>query len=238
LTTISEPMLVKLRNMVGDDRRVVLIPDWIHQSLQQEIDRQRTNGPSVRANRRLLYCGNLGVKQGLPQFLESVKCARSGWNLRIYGGGAQAVSLRMATSGADGVEIADVLPEAEYVAALLETSACVITQQTGVGANFLPSKLLPALATATPVLAVCDQDSPLGREVRAGGFGEVIPPGDVGALSDVLSRWCETPALLAEFSCKALQWSGRYSRESVLGCYEAELRSLMVGDNQKRQISR
>lgn len=43
-------------------------------------------------------------------------------------------------------------------------------------ANFLPSKLLPALATGTLLLAVCDFKSPLDKEVLDGGFGGVIAP--------------------------------------------------------------
>ena len=45
----------------------------------------------------------------------------------------------------------------------------------GARVHFLPSELLPALATGTPVLAVCDESSPLGREVQRGAFGAIVP---------------------------------------------------------------
>ena len=68
------------------------------------------------------------------------------------------------------VKIGGTLEEPDYIAALQSTSACLITQRPGVGTNFLPSKLLPALATGAPVLAVCERHSPLGTKVTAADF--------------------------------------------------------------------
>ncbi len=45
LTTISPGMLEKLRGIVGEGRRMVCIPNWIHGSLAAEVERQRRNPP-------------------------------------------------------------------------------------------------------------------------------------------------------------------------------------------------
>ena len=109
---------------------------------------------------------------------------------------------------------------------LLNATACLVTQRPGVSANFLPSKILPALAAGTPVLAVCDADSPLGREVREGGFGAVIPPKDSEALTSLLEDWGQYPAKLSEFSAKAGERAKRYHRKTILPRYEEELKRL------------
>jgi colanic acid biosynthesis glycosyl transferase WcaI len=226
LTTISEPMLQKLRRIVGNDRRTVLIPNWIHRSLQIEIDRQTATAP-VRSAKALFYSGNLGVKQGLPAFLDDFEAAGTDWQLQINGGGAQADQLAAKIRGQSSAKLGGVLSEAEYANALLACTACLVTQAAGVGANFLPSKLLPALATGTPVLAVCDESSPLGQEVKAGGFGEVVRPGDIGCLKQVLESWVSEPALLKQLGTKAKQRAKCFERSNVLARYQEEIGRLV-----------
>ncbi|AHF89694.1 glycosyl transferase family 1 [Opitutaceae bacterium TAV5] len=227
LSTISDAMLEKLKGIVGDDRRLILISNWIHQSIANEIVRQRQSA-LIRREGILLYSGNLGVKQGLPQFLEVFQLGRDNWSLEIHGGGAELGRMRDAVKDAPGVTLGEVLPETDYVTKLLTTSVCLVTQMPGVGANFLPSKLLPALAAGTPVLAVCEKDSPLGREVVRGQFGDVVPPGNVERLRSVLRHWRANPDILRTYSANALGWAGRYSRDHVLGQYEAELLKLVA----------
>ena len=225
LTTISEPMREKLVGIVGADRKVVCIPNWIHQSIEDGI-RKLERSPIARKPRMLSYAGNLGIKQGLPEFLKSWP-TETPWELQIHGGGAAKEELIPLTQGRTGVRIGGVLPEDEYLRLLMESSACLVTQKSGVGANFLPSKLLPALATGTPVLAVCDRCSPLAEEVRQGEFGLVIEPGDKKALVEVLDCWASGESPLSRFGRNALKRSALYEREPVLARLESELKRLV-----------
>ncbi len=229
LSTISPGMLEKLKGKLDSDRRLLFIPNWIHQSLQDEINRQLAANP-VRARNVLVYSGNFGRKQGLPDFLQQFHAATKGgldWNLEIYGGGAEKSELASAVEGNPAVKLGGVQDEVDYVGNLLRATACLVTQRPGVGANFLPSKLLPALATGTPVLAVCDPDSPLGREITESGCGAVITPGDTPALVATLERWNNDPALIAEMSRRARMRAALYERDLVLGKYESELKALV-----------
>lgn len=230
LVTISPLMLKKLRESVGEDRRVVYLPNWIHGSLQRQIQR-RQKSPTNRLERQLFYAGNLGVKQGLPDFLESFASsgvAHRGWSLAIHGGGAERARLVDQAAKTPGCKLGEVLEEDAYLEALLSCTACLVTQRPGVGANFLPSKLLPALATGTPVLAVCERNSPLAHEVLEGGFGAVVTPGEGKALSDVLAKWQQNPAELVTLGARALVRAERYSRELILSEYVKELEQLVV----------
>jgi colanic acid biosynthesis glycosyl transferase WcaI len=229
LSTISPYMLERLERNVGKDRPISVIPDWIHKDLQTEIDRQMPRAPA-RTPGLLFYSGNLGVKQGLPGFIDQFHAASGtelGWSLRINGGGAEKNLLESAVATKFGTRIGPVQEEEGYVRSLLEAAAYLVTQRPGVGANFLPSKLLPALATGTPVLAVCDFKSPLGKEVLDGGFGEVVAPGDAATLKAVLQKWKHEPGSLVEMSQAARKWAKRYERKSVLGLYEAEFVKLV-----------
>jgi hypothetical protein len=221
-------MLEKLKSKIGPDRRLVLIPNWIHQSLQNEIDRQLAQTPPREAN-VLVYSGNFGRKQGLPDFLDQFRAASDAglkWNLEIYGGGAEKGEIASSIAANPAVKLGGVQDESSYVSTLLRASACLVTQRPGVGANFLPSKLLPALATGTPVLAVCDPDSPLGREITESGCGEVIRPGDTTALLETLERWRNKPEHMLEMSRRARKRALLYERNIVLAKYESELKAL------------
>ncbi|MEO7933359.1 MAG: glycosyltransferase family 4 protein [Chthoniobacterales bacterium] len=226
LFTISQPMLEKLQGKLKGSRRCLLVPNWIHRSLEDEIQRQHPT-PVVREKATLFYSGNLGIKQGLPFFIDSFKDCSGPWNLKVHGGGAELETLLTQVDGVDSVTLGGVLDEVDYVHSLRTATACLITQKPGVGANFLPSKLLPALATGTPILAVCEADSPLGREVIEGQFGEVINPADTPALEQTLRRWQSEPDLLAAMGAKSLARGKLYSRETILPQYESELRRLV-----------
>jgi len=226
LVTISPKMLDKLRSKVGKNKHTILVPNWIHKSLSLEIQRQHTQPLQARSAATLLYSGNVGAKQGLGDFVKDFNQQDTGWLLNIHGGGAEAAVLRAQAMKMRFVKVAGVLDEKEYIAGLRRTTACLITQRPGVGANFLPSKLLPALATGTPVLAVCEPSSPLGMEVIAGGFGEVVEPGDAARIVEVLRSWSANPEVLAQMSCRALDRSSLYTREKILGDYVRELNKL------------
>jgi colanic acid biosynthesis glycosyl transferase WcaI len=228
LLTISPLMLEKLRSVVGEDRRTCYVPNWIHRSLRTEIERQAQR-PSPRRPLSLFYSGNLGVKQGLPSFLAQYRAAGAGagnWSLTIHGGGAERERLLGEVARTPGCALGPVLDEESYVANLRSCTACLVTQSPGVGSNFLPSKLLPALATGTPVLAVCEPGSPLGQEVSLGGYGKVVSPGNSAMLASLLSRWASEPTLLESMRARALQRAPEFDRERVLSVYEQELLSL------------
>jgi colanic acid biosynthesis glycosyl transferase WcaI len=230
LSTISPQMLIKLREIVGTDRRTVYIPNWIHGSFQDRIDR-RPSMPRVRDVGQLFYSGNLGVKQGLPDFLSDFRQAGVvdiGWRLAIHGGGVDRSRLAVEVARTPGCYLGGVLDEDSYLSALLGCTACLVTQLPGVGANFLPSKLLPALATSTPVLAVCDRGSPLANEVLDGGFGVVVSPNDTTGLKAVLRRWHQAPGELAVLGERAARRSLVYHRNKILPRYEIELKDLIL----------
>ena len=235
LSTISPEMLAKLEAKISDkNQRQIFIPNWIHQSLTDEIDRQWADRPQREAH-QLLYSGNVGVKQGLPDFVDTFETLESGWQLCIQGGGAERTRVVERTKDCPDIVMVDVSGEDAYVRSLLNASACLITQKPDISANFLPSKLLPALATGTPVLAVCEADSPLGREVSTGGYGAVIHPHDDKAIAATLLS--DSPELMASFSDKARERSIFFSRERILAEYENELAALCTNAVSAQEIS-
>lgn len=193
VTTISPGMLDKLHQVLrlpskADQNlqafpRTAYVPNWIHSSLA-EAAAARLQSPPSREQRTLVYAGNVGKKQGLPDFVRHFSALSHNWCLKIYGAGADADSLRelIAQLCDSRIELHGILDDDAYLNRLLTATACVVTQKPGIGANFLPSKVLPCLATGTPILAVCDPTSPLGQEVmlrRIGVLCDLSRPGDL-----------------------------------------------------------
>jgi colanic acid biosynthesis glycosyl transferase WcaI len=234
LTTISGEMLKKLSPIVGADRRTVFIPNWIHDSLAKSIHRRRKDLP-IRKKNLLFYSGNVGRKQGLPDFLATFDGSRSGWRIRINGSGAEFDLLKGPCTGRTDVSLHGLEEENSYIDSLLTCSACLITQKPGAGANFLPSKILPALASGTPILAVCEADSPLGREVKEANCGVVIDVGNSSALNAVLQSWGTDPNQLNRYSENALVRARRYERSVILDQYRKEILMLAGRNSSERQ---
>jgi colanic acid biosynthesis glycosyl transferase WcaI len=224
LVTISEDMKQRLTELTARDAQV--IPNWVHGSLATALARGRADGVT-RGPATLFYSGNLGVKQGLPDFLPLFFHHAEGWSLRVQGEGPEAAAMRTAHARSPRFQLGPLLEEGAYAQALQEAAVCLITQRAGAGQSFLPSKLLPALAAGTPVLAVCDPESPLGREVAAHGFGAVVRPGDGETLGRVLQRWRAEDGERARLRARAEARARDFSRETILPRYEALLLAQM-----------
>lgn len=228
LTTISPEMLVKLREKIGPDKPLHYIPNWIHREVDAEISKQ-SQSPLVRHGKTLFYSGNLGIKQGLPDFLEDFSQGDSDWKIRIQGNGPEAARIRELSAGGR-ITLGDVEDISGYVSRLRHATACLVTQRAGVSANFLPSKLLPALATHTPVLAVAEAGTPLATEIEQAGYGRVVPPGDHEALAAALQSMAD-PATQKEMSARAAERSAFFQRERVLLEFERLLEKMSASKN-------
>jgi colanic acid biosynthesis glycosyl transferase WcaI len=238
ITTISPGMLNKLHHvlqlpMPGESAHIIgcllrnpqapataYLPNWIHGSLFSAATVRMPAAP-LRKNRTLLYSGNLGMKQGLPDFVRSFCAFDHDWTLLIHGAGAGMDELqKLVGEQADArVQLGGILDEEAYLNLLFSVSACVITQKSGVGANFLPSKLLPCLATATPVLAVADADSPLAREIITSHIGQLVDSNTKEALAEALRKLASTPA--EYFRSALLKRRDIYTDEATLGKIES-----------------
>lgn len=225
LSTISPEMLQKLRGIVGEAWPLNYLPNWIHRDLVTEIEQQEQAAPVKRDAKTLFYSGNLGIKQGLPDFIEDFTEAGTDWTLRIQGGGPEADRVRGRIAGSS-IVLGPVEDLSAYVNRLRQCSACLVTQRAGISANFLPSKLLPALATRTPLLVVAEPETPLAREITTGGYGVLVRPGDRAGLQAALKKMSD-PAEMERMSVLAGERAAFFSRERVLGEYASLLNQMI-----------
>ncbi|WP_287129775.1 glycosyltransferase [Candidatus Cyanaurora vandensis] len=222
VSSISPQMVTRAKQKVPSPCPVLELPNWIHASLQMGIDRYRDQVVRQWQTQTITYSGNLGVKQGLGDFLEIFRDHHQGWTLIIRGEGAAKRDLAQWFQPGPRVQLADLLEEDAYCQSLLEMPLMLITQKAGSGASFLPSKLLSALVAGVPVLAFCELGTPLAQEIIAGGYGWVVS--DQKGLAHVLKTI--TIADLQQKSVHARLRAEQYSRERILSQYEKVLTKL------------
>ncbi len=234
VAAISTGMIEVLAGKGVARAKLVLFPNGVRFPAAET--RRRTNRFRLRhgfsADDFLaVYSGNFGVKQGLRILVEA---ARLSTNARVKmvlcgeGGQREELAALAARDGLGNVIILPLQPEADYHDLLAEADVCLIPQEAGSGGAFFPSKLLPALAFAKPVLAVADADSQLAREIRSGGFGQNVAPGHAAALAHALDELSHQPEMLAGFSVAARKHAEQWEQGKVLGDFERTLREVVA----------
>jgi len=117
----------------------------------------------------------------------------------------------------------------EYQELLVDADVSLITQQTGSGNAFFPSKLLVTLAHSSPVLTVADEESALAKAVHSGGFGVNVLPGNPQRLAEALSQMTEQPQKLAEWGKAGRRYVARFDQQPVMERFVGQLAAVAKG---------
>jgi len=224
VSTISPIMLRRVTNILGGGSKPIYFPNWLNRSIGEIIERKR-NAKRLddgTDHAKLLYAGNIGRKQGLIDCCERLAGSRTNFHLRIFGDGSEADNLKswIQSGGDKRFSIGRFLPEEQFVAELVNAHFFLITETAQVGASFIPSKLIPCIATGTPIIAVCDEEGPLGYEVSKYNLGVVVKWSEIERMPDLLTMevirsgryrgWCE----------QCLKHSEVYRRDAAIRAVE------------------
>lgn len=226
-SSISGPMVRALASIEGAPEHVHLLPNWLHKELASEVERHAHVRVTPNSPLRLLYSGNLGSKQDLLRFCQTLQNRPEPFIFRIHADGARAQEMRewIRTTGDDRFIMASLTDEAGLAEWLGWCDYYVVTERAGSGSSFIPSKLIPAMTSGAPILAVCDPDGPLGEEVRQHGTGRYVSWGTLEA-TDLLTDH----SAFEKWSRNARERSAYYERESGIDRYETLLNHLLNPD--------
>lgn len=233
---ITQGMLVKFRRKGVPEGKLVYFPNAI---ALPESDAQRARGEFRRKHHfgadefLAVYAGNLGVKQGLDVLIAAAQLLQ-GRRIRIIicGDGAQRDRLaeQIRTLQLPNVSMLPLQQGADYTALLTDADLCFITQQSGSGNSFFPSKLLGLLAESKPVITVADPESELAEAVLQGGFGLNIPPGHPQELAEVLDSLASDPERLQRFGTAGRVYVQQFEKNHVFESFLAELERVVRRD--------
>jgi colanic acid biosynthesis glycosyl transferase WcaI len=148
--------------------------------------------------------------------------------LVIAGAGAEreALALRVADLNLPQLRLLPLLSDDDYASMLADADIGLITQASGTGQFFFPSKLLSLLQAGLPVATVADTDSELARAVADGGFGVNVEPGQARELAAALVRLSGDVAWRQQLK-ERTQWVQRFSPNLVLPQFARQLEGLV-----------
>jgi colanic acid biosynthesis glycosyl transferase WcaI len=229
---ITKGMLVKFRRKGVPEEKLIYFPNAI------ELAHQMDGPPwgTFRARHGLpadafvaVYAGNLGVKQGLDVLIGAAQQVRDKRvHILICGDGAQRDVLheQIRTLQLPNVTMLPLQQGVNYTSLLQDADLCFITQQSGSGNSFFPSKLLGLLAQAKPVITVADPESELAEAATEGGFGMNIPPGRPGEVASLLDEMASDPERLQRWGAAGRVYVQQFDKTHVFESFLAELEKL------------
>ena len=230
---ICQGMLRAFARKGVPEAKRVYFPNGVHATKNQERpaaglwrERQGYGAEDFLA----VYSGNLGMKQGLDVLVEAAALVKEPRvRIVICGQGAarEKLAAEIARRELPNLRLLPLQDEGAYREMMVDTDVCLITQQAGTGQFFFPSKLLSALASAKPVLAVADADSELALAVDEGGFGLRVLPEKPEALAAALDGAVSLTAAERRRMGEAGQRFGeQFEMEKVMADFEAVLRGV------------
>jgi colanic acid biosynthesis glycosyl transferase WcaI len=230
---ISRGMMEEFRRKGVPRWRRIYFPNWLR-SAPPAVER---NGKFRRkfglppTTMLAVYSGNLGRKQGIDVLLEAARQLKdAAVTIVIAGAGAEREALagRVAALSSPGLRLLPLLNDEDYALMLGDADVGLITQASGTGRFFFPSKLLSLLQAGLPVVSVADEASELAQAVADGGFGVNVPPGDAPGLASLLEQLSRNPAWRGEL-VQRTDWVNRFKANLVLPQFARQLEAL-AGD--------
>ena len=228
---ISEEILDAFRRKGVPAKKLILFPNGVAlPSLAKIPERGNFRAKhGFTANEFLaIYAGNLGVKQGLDILLDAAKSMATGIRVVLCGDGAERVGLEKSLRDRHLTNVT-MLPlhfGRDYQELLVDADVSLITQQSGSGNAFFPSKLLITLAHSSPVVTVADDESALARAVVEGGFGRNVLPEKPSELANVLLDLAQDRQRLRDYGLAGRAYVERFEQKRLLGNFAQQLESL------------
>jgi colanic acid biosynthesis glycosyl transferase WcaI len=117
----------------------------------------------------------------------------------------------------------------DYQELLVDSDVSLITQQSGSGNAFFPSKLLVTLAYGSPLVTVADDESALARAVAEGGFGRNLSPGQADQLANTFRELAQDQPQLRQWSENGRVYVNRFEQRRLLADFFRQLQLLSKG---------
>lgn len=228
-SSISPVMIQRLEAIRAKDQPILYLPNWLNASMADALaELPSKQGRFPASPVKLLYAGNIGTKQDLLRFCQTLQKSAARFQFRIHGDGGQAAAIQqwVDQTGDPRFTFGPFLDEPGFAAALHDTDFFVITEKSGSGGSFIPCKMISGLASGSAILAVSDAASPLGQEMR------LVQPGPWFSWEQL----DQIPAMLDTVSADALgfsQWQRNalnraefYQRDNVIRRFAESLSAI------------
>jgi colanic acid biosynthesis glycosyl transferase WcaI len=231
---ISEEILDAFRRKGVPEEKLILFPNGVAIPAESQIPAAgafRAKNGFTADEFLAVYAGNLGVKQGLDILLDAADKLRAETKIRIVlcGDGAERAALaqEVADRALTNVSMLSLQFGLDYKELLVDADVSLITQQSGSGNAFFPSKLLVTLAYGSPVVTVADEESALARAVANGRFGINRLPGQADQLAQTFRELAQDRQRLSQWCANGREYVKRFEQRKLLADFFERLKSIV-----------
>jgi colanic acid biosynthesis glycosyl transferase WcaI len=230
---LSENFINVLAARGVERSKFVVIPPWLDTEFIHPLPRQNSFSEEFNLVRYfvVLYAGNLGMSQGLDKILLTAKALSSHTDILFVfvGDGANRESLvsQVETLQIENVKFIPFQPRERLPEVLASADIALVSLQSGLENDSLPSKTFPILASGRPIVAVMDKDNALAGLIELSKAGKCVPPADIDALAKVILFLKSAPDVCQEMSKNAREYVLRnHSRFSVVNKFNEVLQRI------------
>ena len=228
---ISEGIVDAFRGKGVPDRKLILFPNAVVLPGDRDIPvrgKFRAKHHFTAGEFLAVYAGNLGVKQGLEILLDAADLLRAEKQIRIViaGDGAAREKIEKEIRDRNNMSMLPLQYGIDYKEFLVDADVSLISQQSGSGNAFFPSKLLVTLAYSCPVVTVADEESALARAVANGRCGKNVLPADPKQLANCLRDLSKDRERLRQWGANGRAYVEQFEQRRVLDKFLGQLKSL------------
>jgi glycosyltransferase involved in cell wall biosynthesis len=209
IVVLSEDMrqTIGKRQIPLDRVRVINNFDPFGSAVTATASEDRGDQPTLR----IAFAGNLGRFQGLEQVVEAANLVKDmPVRLDVLGDGVLRAKLEqyVIEHGLTKVRLHGFQPSGQVESFLAaNTDLGIVSLAPGVIRTAYPSKTFSYLRCGCAVIACVEADSELAQTLTEHNVGMVCPPGDAGALSEVIKTLVSNPAKVADMRSKSRAFS-------------------------------
>ncbi len=235
LIALGQDMQQRLREKLGVQARVTVIPNWANGDLidprpKRESRFARANGLVFRTV--FLYAGNLGLFQDLETLIDAVNELpdhEADPLLVFVGNGGKRPLVEEMARQSKRVRVFDYLPYDQLGDLYAAADVGLIALEPGVERTNVPSKTYSILAAGKPFLAVCESSTDL-EQLADQGCG-VCTTNDTGKVAASMLRYLDEPQRMKAMGAKAREvFDDSFSRATAMEKY----RQLLIPNGKGR----
>jgi len=198
-----------LKQLQIHENAIFFLPNWTHISNPTKTkEESRRHYGWAASDFIVLHTGNMGLKQGLENVINTAKALVTASNIKfvLSGDGSQKAELIKKSVGIGNVLFIDVVPEDEYPNLLLAADLLLVNQQKTIGDMSLPSKLTSYFTIGRPVVAAVNEFGACAHEISATlGAGEIVEAENPYSLAKIILKLSQDP--------ERLQYMGRAAKK-------------------------
>jgi glycosyltransferase involved in cell wall biosynthesis len=199
IIVLGRDMAELIQQKIGNVKRpITIIPNWGDPDEIKPIPRD-TNPflliNNIRARCIIQFSGNIGRTHDIETILAAAHNLRNRHDIIFlfvgYGGKASTVANAIASGELPNVRFLPRQPREMLGPMLASATATIISFVDEMKGLSVPSRMYNVMAAGTPIIAIADPDSELSLTVREEQSGWILAPGDVNALTELVTALAE-----------------------------------------------